>query len=134
MQEYEIRIDKEGTWYYHGNKMFRLELVSFLASHLQKIDGEYYICWREQKVPVGVEDVPYVINGVFFEEGQLKGRLADGREAFLPAGMEVVLKEDVPYVSLFGNDCDTRFTRAAYWQLLPYMAEENGRHYLRYPG
>lgn len=133
MQDYEIRIDKEGTWYYHDNKMFRLELVAFLASHLQKIDGEYYICWQDQKVPVAVEDVPFVINGVFFDGTQLKGRLADGREVILPAGTEVVLQGDIPYVSLFGGECDTRFTRAAYWQLLPYIVEENGRHWLCYP-
>ena len=44
MQKSEIRIDKEGIWYYHGAHMFRKEFLCIFFDNL-KIDeyGKYLI-------------------------------------------------------------------------------------------
>ena len=68
----EIRIASDGAWYFNGGKMFRMEIVSLLASHLQLKGDQYFICWRNQEVAVVVEDVPYVITGVSIDENGLK--------------------------------------------------------------
>lgn len=132
MQMDEIRISHDGTWYFNGNKMFRMEIVKFLSSYLEFKNGNYYICWRGQECPVVVEDVPFVITGISKEEGTLKARLADERIVDLPE-TEVKWNNEIPYISLFIDESvDTKLSRAAFWQITPYLIEKDGKHYIRY--
>lgn len=129
----EIRIANDGTWYFNGLKMFRMEIVGLLSSHLRLKDNQYYICWLNQEVPVVVEDVPFIINGVFDDGQGLKARLSDERVVDLPAG-EIFWQNDVPYFTLFNESvCNAKFTRAAFWQISQYLKEENGRQWIEYP-
>ncbi|MDH7479129.1 MAG: DUF1285 domain-containing protein [Syntrophomonadaceae bacterium] len=129
-EDYDISIDGDGVWFYRGAKMFRQPVVSFLASRLKMIDNQYYICHQEQTVPVAVEDVPFVIITTSMEGGVLKGSLADGREVIIPE-QEILLEGDVPYFSLFWER-DSKFSRPAFWQIVPYLVEEDGRQVIRY--
>lgn len=128
----EIRIASDGTWYYNGGKMFRMEIVSLLASHLKLKNNDYFICWQNQEVQVVVEDVPYVITGIFSDNGiGLKARLADERMLDLTE-RKIIWREDIPYIGLFSDSVfDTKFSRAAFWQLNPYIKEENGQQWIR---
>lgn len=129
----EIRIASDGAWYFNGGKMFRMEIVSLLASHLQLKGDQYFICWRNQEVAVVVEDVPYVITGVSIDENGLKARLADDRELALPE-RPIVWQNEVPYISLFSDSVvDTKLSRAAFWQIAPYLKEEDGQQWIRCP-
>lgn len=130
MTEFEIRIDQDGNWFYNGEKMFRMPAVSFLASNLKKIDDDYRIVYRGQNVPVTVQDVPFVIITTSVDEGVLKGTLADGREVVIPE-QEIILEGDVPYFSLFWER-DSKFSRAAFWQITSYLEEKDGRQVIRY--
>lgn len=126
----EIMIDQEGVWYYNGGKMFRLPAVSFLASHLKKVDDGYCICYQEQRVPVAVMDVPFVIISTSMSDGVLKGTLADGREVVIPE-QEILFEEDVPYFSLF-SERDSKFSRPAFWQIVNLLVEKDGQQFIRY--
>ena len=129
----EIRIASDGAWYFNGGKMFRMEIVSLLASHLQLKDEQYFICWRGQEVAVVVEDVPYVITGVSVDANGFKARLADDREMILPE-RPIVWQNEVPYISLFSDSgVDTKLSRAAFWQITPYLKEEDGQQWIRCP-
>ena len=132
MQMEEIRIGRDGTWYFNGGKMFRLEFVQLLSSHLQLKDEQYFICWMNQEVPVVVEDVPYVITSVqSVGNGGYKASLNDAREVDLPGG-EIIFQAETPYCRLFSDSVlDAKFTRAAFWQIHPYLIErEEGRFWL----
>ena len=50
MESSEIKIDKEGVWYYKGAHMFRKEILSVFFEHL-KIDecGKYLIELNEEQ-------------------------------------------------------------------------------------
>lgn len=129
----EIRIASDGAWYFNGGKMFRMEIVSLLASHLQLKDEQYFICWRGQEVAVVVEDVPYVITRVSVDANGFKARLADDRELVLPE-RPIVWQKEVPYISLFSDSVvDTKLSRAAFWQITPYLTEEDGQQWIRCP-
>lgn len=129
-KDYEITINSDGVWFFRGARMFRRPVVSFLASRLKMIDNEYYICHQEQTIPVAVEDVPFVIITTSMEDGVLKGSLEDGREVIIPE-QEILLEGDVPYFSLFWKR-DSKFSRSAFWQIVPYLVEENGCQVIRY--
>lgn len=129
----EIRIAGDGGWYFNGGKMFRMEIVSLLASHLQLKDGKYFICWRNQEVPVAVEDVPFVITSVSVAENSFQARLADDRELTLPE-RPIVFRNEVPYISLFSDsEADAKLSRAAFWQIIPYLEEVDGQQWIRCP-
>lgn len=128
----EIRIASDGTWYYNGNKMFRMEIVGMLSAHLQYKDDQYYVCWMRQEMPVVVEDVPFVITGVFAHEDGLEARLMDERVIDLPE-TEVFWQDDIPYLSLFTESrLDTKLSRSAFWQITPYLVEKEGRQWIQH--
>ncbi|HZJ84356.1 MAG TPA: DUF1285 domain-containing protein, partial [Syntrophomonadaceae bacterium] len=39
----EIRIKKDGKWYFGGNEMFRRKILNVLAANIVKTDDDSYI-------------------------------------------------------------------------------------------
>ena len=66
MEESEIKIDKEGTWYYRGAHMFRKEILCVFFEHL-KVDecGKYLIELGEEHCYLDVEDTAFVVSAVY---------------------------------------------------------------------
>lgn len=61
-----IRIDRDGTWYYHGSPIQRKELVCLFASALIRDDaGQYWLVTPSEMGPVDVEDAPFVAVELF---------------------------------------------------------------------
>jgi hypothetical protein len=61
----EIRIDKDGIWYFHGEEMKRQDIVQYFYQHLKKDSaGNYLIEIKNDRCLVSVEDAPYVIRSV----------------------------------------------------------------------
>ncbi len=133
----DIRIDKEGIWYYRGAEMFRQDIVNLLYRSLkQDEEGRYLIDFAGEHAYLEVEDTPFVIKSVSYTTG------AQGEEAFhlsMPDGSEESLDpktlrinaDDVLYCTL-GPGFPARFSRAAYYQLaehIQYDAEQDS-HYL----
>jgi hypothetical protein len=122
MNEQELRIDREGSWYWEGQEMTRLDIVKMFAENLIKdADGGYQVIMDGQTHPVLVEDVPFVIREVEIEENDVTMILKDGRQLAMPDG-EIVLKGDVPYLSLF-QGLDAKFSRHAWRRFLDYINE-----------
>lgn len=122
MTDQEMRVDRDGTWYWEGQEMTRLDIVQIFAGHLVRdANGGYRIVMNDQSHPVMVEDVPFVVQELDIQESGIGLLLKDGRRVPMPAG-SVVLKEDVPYLSLF-HGFDTKLSRHAWWQLHDYIKE-----------
>jgi hypothetical protein len=65
----DIRIARDGTWFYLGTPIGRPELVKLFASILRKDDDDYFLVTPVEKVGITVDDAPFV--AVDFEaEGQ----------------------------------------------------------------
>ena len=62
----DIRIDKEGVWYYKGNEIFRDEIVRFFYQNLKKDEtGRYLIELDDDRCYLEVEDAPFVVRAIY---------------------------------------------------------------------
>ena len=62
MQNYEIKIKSDGSWFHKGEKIKRLELIKLFSSALHfKKDGQHWLITPQERGLVEVEDAPFVI-------------------------------------------------------------------------
>lgn len=129
-----ISINKEGEWFYGGVKMFRLNIVSLFAQHLEKSGDSYFIKYQDQVYPVTVADTPFYAQTILkAQDNDFSVRLADGRTENVPAST-IILDKDIPYGSLKWSN-DIKFSRQALWDLSEYFTEEkNGAVTLKLNG
>ena len=56
----DIRIARDGTWFYLGTPIGRPELVKLFASILKKEGEDYFLVTPVEKVGITVDDAPFV--------------------------------------------------------------------------
>lgn len=56
----DMRIARDGTWYYLGSPIGRKRLVKLFSSILKMEDGKYFLVTPVEKVGITVEDAPFV--------------------------------------------------------------------------
>ena len=56
----DIRIARNGQWWYLGTPIGRLELVNLFASVLKLEDGKYFLVTPVEKIGITVDDAPFV--------------------------------------------------------------------------
>lgn len=56
----DIRIARDGTWFYLGTPIGRFELVKLFSSILKREDGKYFLVTPVEKVGITVDDAPFV--------------------------------------------------------------------------
>lgn len=61
----DMRIARDGTWFYLGTPIGRFELVRLFSSILKLEDGKYFLVTPVEKVGITVDDAPFV--GVDFD-------------------------------------------------------------------
>ncbi len=59
--EIDIRIGRDGTWYYQGEPMARESVVQLFSSILRKDDDDYFLVTPVEKMRITVDDVPFVV-------------------------------------------------------------------------
>ncbi len=58
----DIRIARDGTWFYMGSPIGRKRLVNLFSTVLRKDDdGEHYLVTPVEKLRIDVEDAPFVV-------------------------------------------------------------------------
>jgi hypothetical protein len=119
-----LRIDRDGEWFHEGEEVTHEGILSSLRQGLQVDPAGHFLQIGSVRVPVEVEDAPFVV--VRFEpdgEGWALW-LSDGtREALDPASL-VLRDGDVPYCRVKDGRFEARFSRAAAWQLLQHVDTE----------
>lgn len=63
----DIRIARNGMWWYLGTPIGRIELVKLFASVIKLEDGKYFLVTPVEKIGITVDDAPFV--AVDFEVG-----------------------------------------------------------------
>jgi hypothetical protein len=130
MESSEIKIDKEGIWYYKGAHMFRKEILSVLFEHL-KIDegGKYLIELDEERYYLDVEDTAFVVAGVYKNKlpddgrDQLDVLLNDDSCEKLEMNSLYVGKDNVLYCRVKEGRFTARFSRKSYYQLAEFIEQ-----------
>ncbi len=56
----DMRIARDGTWFYLGTPIGRPGLVRLFSSILKKEDGKYFLVTPVEKVGITVDDAPFV--------------------------------------------------------------------------
>ena len=137
MESSEIKIDKEGIWYYKGAHMFRKEILCVLFEHL-KIDegGKYLIELEGERYYLDVEDTAFVVAAVsktkLSDDGrdQLDVLLNDDSCEKLEMNSLYIGNDNVLYCRVKEGRFSARFSRKSYYQLAEFIEQsENGNNY-----
>ncbi|MDJ0994431.1 MAG: DUF1285 domain-containing protein [Dinoroseobacter sp.] len=56
----DMRIARDGTWFYNGSPIGRAPLVKLFSSILKLEDGKFFLVTPVEKVGITVEDAPFV--------------------------------------------------------------------------
>jgi len=120
----DIRIDRDGVWYYRGAEMFRKDILRLFYDHLKRdADGRYLIDMGSERCYLEVEDTPFVVRAiertVSADDGEDKVilTLIDGREEILDPSTLRVGKDNVLYCSIMSGEHEARFSRASYYDM-----------------
>ena len=150
-QEPDIKIDKDGVWYYRGAEMFRKDIVNMLYRRLTRdSEGRYLIEFKNERSYPDVEDTPFVIKAVYrslSEKGEevIYLRMPDDSMEKLDPATLCVGHDNSLYCTIAGSGFEARFSRAGYYQIaecIDYEPENDGyyisldgrRYYIRKKG
>ncbi|MDB5392626.1 MAG: proteophosphoglycan precursor [Rhodospirillales bacterium] len=60
-EAYDMRIARDGTWFYHGSPIGRIALVKLFATVLRRDDaGDFWLITPAERGRITVDDVPFV--------------------------------------------------------------------------
>ncbi len=131
----DIRIANDGTWYYLGSPINRVELVRLFSSILKREDGKYFLVTPAEKVGITVDDAPFV--AVDFEisgEGESQQltfvtNVGDTAVAGPDHPIRIVTDEETeepsPYI-LVRDDLEARIDRKSFYRLVEIGTHHDG--------
>lgn len=132
-----ISIDKEGRWFHKGAEMINREIIRLFYENLE-IDarGRYVLHLGNERCLLEVEDTPYAVRRVIFEDGGetesnriILSLSDDTQEALVPETLYVG-RNDVLYCKVKKGRFPGRFQRPAYYQLTEHIEEDRGKFFL----
>ncbi|GAB6053035.1 DUF1285 domain-containing protein [Magnetospira thiophila] len=132
--ELDIRIARDGIWYYHGSPIARKELVCLFASVLHRDEkGDYWLITPAEAGRITVEDVPFLAVEMYTcQSGRdqvvsLRTNVDDlitlGPEHPLRIAHDPETDQILPYVRVRPG-LDARLSRAVYYDLVDLGIEE----------
>ena len=133
--ELDIRIARDGTWFYLGTPIGRPGLVKLFSSILKKEDGRYYLVTPVEKVGIIVDDAPFV--AVDFEvSGQgrdqvlrFETQVGDFADASVDHPIRIVRDaetgEPAPYV-MIRADLEALIDRKSFYRLVDLGEHHEG--------
>ncbi|MFZ1415149.1 MAG: DUF1285 domain-containing protein [Defluviicoccus sp.] len=134
IEDLDMRIDRDGRWYYHGSPIDRKALVCLFAQTLRRAgDGSYWLVTPVEAARVIVEDAPFIAVEAFLG-GEGRDRTVSLRtniDEIITVNAEhplyVVLDgasgEPSPYVRLDAG-LTARLSRSVYYELVNAGGEE----------
>ena len=131
--ENEIKIDKEGNWFYNGAQIInRNVLLLFCGSLENDVSGGYLLRVDKETSPVMVESTPFVVVDVAKDKGVIKIQLNDETVETLEMGSFYIDKNSVPYCRVKKGQFPARFLRKAYYRIAEYFEQdEDERFFVR---
>nr|WP_319383483.1 DUF1285 domain-containing protein [uncultured Roseibium sp.] len=129
----DIRIARDGTWFYLGSPIGRQPLVKLFASVLRRdADGKHYLVTPVEKIGITVDDAPFLaVEMAAAEAGQqqkltLRTNLGELVEVDAERPLRFEKETDSgglkPYVLVRGR-LEALFTRALMYQLAELIVE-----------
>jgi hypothetical protein len=131
----DMRIARDGTWFYEGTPINRPGLVRLFSSILKKEDDRYFLVTPVEKVGITVDDAPFV--AVDFEaKGEAQAQkltfftqVGDAAVASSDLPIRVVRDpetgEPAPYVRIRAN-LDALIDRKSFYRLVDLGVHHDG--------
>ena len=126
-----IRLDADGRFWHEGQEVTHHGLRAAFWRWLdQNPDGRYVLRLDERRfVYLDVDDAPFVVRSLRWEDGRALLRLSDDSEEPLDAA-KLMLKKGVAYARVKGGRFEARFSTAAWGVLAARVTEKDGVYYL----
>jgi uncharacterized protein len=131
----KLRVDRNGDWFDDDIEITHAGVLANLRSGLKRDTQGYYIQTRV-RIPVEVEDKPFVVSRIERRGEALHAILSDGTDSDVDPATVHVGRDDVPYCAVRDGAFEARLSRAAAFQLLALADydEATGRGTLRLGG
>ena len=130
----EMRISRDGTWFYRGSPIGRPALVKLFASVLRREpDGRHWLVTPAERARIEVEDVPFLAVALTIEgEGRDQQLIfRTNLDDIVTAGPNNPLRvetatsgEPAPYI-LVRDDLEARLMRSVFYDLVELAREES---------
>jgi len=134
----DMRIARDGTWFYRGSPIGRLPLVKLFASVLRReADGGYWLVTPAERGRITVDDAPFVAVALTAEGAGRKQNLIfrTNLDEIVTAGPEHPLRVETaasgaprPYILVRPGTAaplEALIARAVFYELVDLATEEN---------
>ena len=132
--DFDMRIARDGTWFYHGSPIGRKPLVKLFASVLNRDeDGIYWLTTPVEKGRVEVDDAPFLAVALtIIGEGRdqslrfrttLDDEVTADEDHPLRVDIDAATGEPSPYVLVRGR-LEALINRSVFYELVELAAEE----------
>ncbi len=118
----DMRIARDGTWFYLGSPIGRRPLVRLFSTILKREGDDYFLVTPVEKVGIQVDDVPFIAVDFEVEDGNITFETNVGD--FAPLGPDHPLRlmhnekgEPAPYV-MVRNNLEARIDRKSFYRLV----------------
>jgi len=129
----DMRIARDGTWFYRGSPIGRPALVKLFASVLRReSDGRYWLVTPVERGRIEVEDVPFLAVALSVEGRGREQRLIfrTNLDDIVTAGPDNPLRvetaasgEPAPYI-LIRDQLEAKIARPVFYDLVELATEE----------
>ena len=134
LSDLQMRIARDGTWFYHGSPIGRKPLVRLFASVLSRDeDGVYWLTTPVEKGRVEVDDAPFLaveleVSGAGRDQTlqfrtNLDHEVTAGPKNPLRVGLDPTTLEPSPYVLVRGR-LEALIVRSVFYELVELGHEE----------
>lgn len=113
----DLRIDVNGDWFDEGVQITHAGILANLRTTLRRDGGGHFIQTRV-RIPVVVDDAPFVVVRIERSGDALHAVLNDGSEERIDPATVRLGAGDVPYCAVKSAAFEARMSRAATFQLL----------------
>ena len=138
----DMRIDRNGTWFYGGSPIGRHQLVKLFSSVLKRDDsGDFWLITPAEKARIKVEDAPFIGVELLKENtgNNQKLKIRTNIDEIFPLSAKHPLKvefnpktkEPSPYITL-RKGIEARLSRPVYYELVELGEESLYRKELMY--
>jgi hypothetical protein len=120
-----LRVDVDGEWWDDDVQITHPGVLANLRSNLRH-DAEGFFIQTRVRIPVTVDDAPFVVTRIERRGERLHGWLNDGSEQDLDPATLRIGAGDVPYGRVKAGAFEARLSRAAAYQLLTLAEYDEG--------
>jgi len=119
----DMRIARDGTWFYLGTPIGRMELVKLFSTILRRDGDDYFLVTPVEKVGITVDDAPFVAvdfnlrDGVLVFETNVGDVVEAGPDAPIRVERDEVTGEPAPYVLVRAN-LEALIDRKSFYRLV----------------